>query len=197
VAARSRANLGGVRRLVLIPAILALGLLALVGFGLMDVRGSRWPVKTLRDQDRGLVRFDPVDATIAELGRLPRPAESALKGRSRVPPEETTVYRVQGRLRYTLRGLDQDIHLIVEDLEDPRRVMIAEIPLPLFALGSGFGDAFRAERVEVRRHRGGRREIVEVTGVGFFDTHLRRLEGRSSNGFELHPALSLRFLADR
>ena len=185
------------RRLVLVPPILAAGLLVLVGAGLVDVGGGRWPVKTLRDRDRALVKFDPVDATITELGQLPRPAESALKGRSRVAPAETTVYRVRGRLRNVFKGLDQDVHLILEDPADPRKVIIAEIPLPLFALGSGFEKVFRAERAEVRMHRRGRLETVEVTGVGFFDTHRRRLEGRSTNGLELHPVLGLKFLAGR
>lgn len=168
----------------------------LVSFGILlaggwiDVAHARWPVKTLRDRDRGAVRMAPVDATVSELTRVARPPDGLLPGRARMVEQERTVYRVRARLRRVFDGSDGDIHLILADPAEPSRVLIAEIPHPLLALGSGLGSAFESERRQIARHRHPRGELVEVTGVGFFDYYPR---GRQANGLELHPVLALGF----
>jgi hypothetical protein len=184
-----------VRRLLrwsLVGISLALAtVLAGVFFGGVDLFGARWPVKTFRDRDRALVRRTPVDATVSSLEGLPRPPDSEIHGRRRVPPHELTVYRVRARLRRVIGSGDGDIHLLLADLDDPRSTLIVEIPHPLLAVGSGLEEVFRAERLKVSGRRAG--GIVVVTGVGFFD---RPGRGKSPNAFELHPVLTLEFQAD-
>lgn len=178
------------RRALIAIAILLVSFGILLVGGWIDVAHARWPVKTLRDRDRGAVRMAPVDATVSELTHVPRPPETLLPGRARFVAQERTVYRVRARLRRVFDGSDGDIHLILADPADPSRVMIAEIPHPLLALGSGLGSVFESERRQIARHRRPRGELVEVTGVGFFDYYPR---GRQANGFELHPVLALAF----
>ena len=166
-----------------------------LALGKMDVGGGRWPVKTFRDRDRGRVRMEPVDATVAALSRIPRPPDSALRGLRRIAPVETTVYRVRARLRAVIDGVDGDIHLLLADPEEPARTMIAEIPHPMFAIGSGLGDVFRRERSDLRRHPRERGAVLEVTGIGFFDPYRHDKPGAPpTNGLELHPVTALRFL---
>lgn len=154
-------------------------------------------MKTLRDPDRDRVRMTPVDATVADLSRIARPPRSALRGLSRVAPHELTVYRVRARLRRTVAGVDGDVHLMLADPDDAARTMVAEIPSPFLAVGSGFETAFRSEREALRRGRIRRDALLEVTGVGFFDVETHdRAGARRTNGFELHPVIALHFLAD-
>jgi hypothetical protein len=180
-----------VRRLLILVLVLLLICLLLFAAGVMDLGLFRWPVKTFRDRDRGRVRMEPVDATVAALTRLPRPPNEAFRGLRRIAPEELAVYRVRAKLKRILGGSDGDIHLILADPADPSRTMIAEIPNPMFAVGSGFGSVFSAERAEIRRHPRAQGEIVEVIGIGFFDYYTT---GRATNGFELHPVIGLKFL---
>jgi len=94
--------------------------------------------------------------------------------------------------------IDGDVHLVLADAADPRSSIIAEIPHPLFSLGSGFEKVFRAERAELRKnpHRHGG-EAVEVTGIGFFDYRSHQRLGGAANGFELHPVIGLKFISLR
>ncbi len=160
--------------------------------GFIDLGLMRWPVKTFRDPDRALVRLTPVDTTIDALTRIPRPPDSSFHGRSRIAPEETTVFRVRATFRRMFDGADGDMHLVLADPADPSRVLIAEIPLPLFSIGSGLGARFGSEREAVRGRLPPRGQMVEVTGVGFFDYHRHR---KRDNGLELHPVIGLRFLS--
>jgi hypothetical protein len=185
-----------VRRWLFYLLLVAAALSAPLFFGRMDVGGGRWPVKTFRDRDRDLVRMQPVDATVAELSWMPRPADDSFRGLRRIPPVELTVYRVEARLRDVIDGLDGDIHLLLADPKDPSRTMIAEIPMPMFAIGSGLGEIFEQERREVRRRRRSRGAIVQVTGIGFFDPSTHDTLGvPRGNGLELHPVIALKFLA--
>lgn len=164
--------------------------------GVVDVGLMRWPVKTLRDPDRAKIRWTPVDTTVAALTRAPRPPDNAFHGRSRIAPEELTVFRVRGVLRRVLYGSDGDIHLVLADPADPSRWMIAEIPQPLFSIGSGLWRILSAERTEVERHLPARGETVEVTGIGFFDYRPVRRGPAITNGLELHPVIGLKFIKE-
>jgi hypothetical protein len=179
---------------VLLLLILPSGLLVLFFAGVVDFFGQRWPVKTFRDRDRSRVRLAPVDTTVASLSRLTRPPDSAFRSRSRIAAEELAVYRVRARLGRVGHELDGDIHMVLVDPDDPSRSIIGEIPYPLFSLGSGFEQVFREERVQMRDHLHNRAEMVEVTGVGFFDYRTHRSQGGAENGFELHPIIGLKFL---
>src|SRR5260370_23585869 len=160
----------------------------------MDLGLFRWPVKTFRDRDRGRVWMKPIDTTVAALARLPRPPDESFHGLTRIAPEELSVYRVRAKLRRILDGADGDIHLILVDPADPSRTMIAEIPNPLFAVGSGLGRVFSAERAEFRRHARAQGEMVEVIGIGFFDYYTR---GHAVTGSALPLLLVLKFLYPR
>jgi len=182
----------GVRRGLLLLLLVALALSIPLFLGKIDVPGGRWPVKTFRDRDRDLVRMQPVDTTVAELSRLPRP--DSFPGLRRIAPVELTVYRVEARLRDVIAGSDGDMHLLLADRKEPSRTMIAEIPLPFFAFGSGLGEVFEHERREVRAHRR-RGAFVQVTGIGFFDPSTHDRPGAApSNGLELHPVIAVKFL---
>jgi len=183
--------------LVIVPIILTSGFFALFLAGVVDFGGQRWPVKTFRDRDRSRVRLAPVDTTVASLARLSRPPDAAFRSRSRIAGAELTVYRVRAGLRRVTYELDGDVHMVLSDLEDPSRSIIAEIPHPLFSIGSGFGSVFRAERAEIRNHRRARGEEVEVTGIGFFDYRTHERAGGPANGFELHPVIGLKFVGMR
>jgi len=184
----------GVRRGLFLLLLVALVLSIPLFLGKIDVPGGRWPVKTFRDRDRDLVRMQPVDTTVAELSRIPRPA--SFPSLRRIPPVELTVYRVEARLRDVIDGIDGDVHLLLADRKEPSRTMIAEIPLPLFAVGSGLGEVFAQERREVEAHRRPRGAVVQVTGIGFFDPETHDRPGAPpSNGLELHPVTGLKFVS--
>ncbi len=183
------------RRGLLFLLVVAFALAIPLFLGRLDLGGGRWPVKTFRDRDRALVRMVPVDATVAGLSRVPRPAAASFLGLRRIAPVELTVYLVRARLRAVIDGVDGDIHLLLADPDDPARTMIAEIPVPMFSIGSGLGDVFNEERSEVQRHRRERNASVEVTGIGFFDPYTHdRPGGTPTNGLELHPVIGLKFL---
>lgn len=161
---------------------------------------GRWDVKTFTDPSRGRVRLDPlVDTTVAALAAIRPPAVRPAPG-ERKSPEETTVYRVRGKLLVVHGQLDLDEHLEIADPADPTKTMIVEIPAPSEARGSGLEEQFRlaretlAEKTRGPRPKGG--WDVIVTGVGFFDfSHFQ--PGASESGFELHPVLRIEFVGSR
>ncbi len=76
-------------------------------------------------------------------------------------------------------------------VRDPQAMIIAEIPAPECATGSGHEDEFRRARATVRSLPVG--ALVEVTGLGFFDL-LHNPPVGAKNGFELHPVLNIHAL---
>ena len=146
---------------------------------------DRWPVKTLNDRDRNRVNFAPVGATVADLSaiqihQIPYPHDR------RVQPEELRVYRVRARLIEVRREHDSDLHLIIADLDKAYMRMIAEIPTPQCAEGSGHEDDYRRARMALSKISPG--SVIEIVGVGFFD-FLHDAKGGARNGIELHPIL--------
>ncbi len=147
----------------------------------------RWRVKTLTDPEAEAIRFEPVDTTIHRLAWLPRPGPDHHRRRA----EELSVYRIKAVVVTIQRRLDQDLHLRLRDPDDPDAHLVAEIPNPECARRSPYESAFAAARrvAESLRARGGR-TLVEIEGVGFFDTFHVAIGG-ARNGFELHPVLKL------
>ena len=158
---------------------------------------QRWAIKTLSDVDRGAVQPRPVDTTIEVLAAIPRPV--GIPADRRVPPHETTIYRVRGILTAWDEQSDGDYHLMLFGLEDQRVSLIAEVPNPgcQSACRSGFAGRYAASRqalmagLQQLAQRGEETVVLEVTGVGFFD-HNHGQNGAAPNFFELHPVLSLR-----
>ncbi|MGE5413892.1 MAG: hypothetical protein ACM3NW_06945 [Syntrophomonadaceae bacterium] len=147
----------------------------------------RWPVKTLADRDAGSIHWAPIDTTIAHLLELPRPERRRRLERTTY---ELYVFRVRAILAAVRPQVDQDIHLLLRDPDDPSQRLIAEIPSPLCASDKAEEADFDAARKLARAIRRRKKPVlVEVTGVGFFDALHKR--GSSHNGFEIHPVLQL------
>jgi hypothetical protein len=129
-----------------------------------------------------------VDATVAGLGAIPI-HEIPYSYDRRIEPEELIVYRVKARLLKVRREKDSDLHLLLGDLEETDKRMIAEIPAPECAIGTGHEQEYRSAQTMLSSIR--TNSIVEIVGVGFFD-FLHEQRGAAKNGFELHPVLSIR-----
>jgi hypothetical protein len=72
--------------------------------------------------------------------------------------------------------------------------MIAEIPAPECAVGTGLEKQYRAARQVVGNIKPG--SMVEIVGVGFFD-FMHEQSGAAPNGIELHPVLSIQVLPQK
>jgi len=153
----------------------------------------RWRVKTLSDSQAQRVRTEPLDMTIHDLVRLPRSHREAHGGRRE---SELQTYRVRGLLLDVQPRRDQDLHLLLSDPSDPKSRLIAEIPKPACSMRSLHAPEFASARevAESLREKPRGETLVEVVGVGFFDVgHIQK--GRSHNGLELHPVLSVTEIA--
>lgn len=176
---------------ILLLAFVAVSLVAILLSLDHVISHRRWPVKTMADADRARVARTPVDTTVAYLSSVAR-VPGPLPQDRRIAPHEVTVYRVRARLVAVHKMLDGDFHMEIADPDAPAARMIVEIPLPGEGRSAGLSENFRRARREVGR-RGAKGRLLRVTGVGFFDyTHWQ--PGAASNGFELHPVLSVEFL---
>jgi hypothetical protein len=156
---------------------------------------ERWPVKTGTDSSASTINFATVvPTTVYDLNHLTPP--STLPQDTRVPPVETTVYKVSATLvEYKLEG-DNDIHLV---LSENGYTMIAEIPNPgcvgdssPLKLGierarSEFNNKYTASDFFQSAN-----VPVTVTGVGFFDFKHGQT-GVADNAIELHPVIDVQF----
>ncbi len=157
---------------------------------------DRWTVKTLSDPDRDQVDLVPVDATLEQLVRMERPTERPDFGR--VPPAETTVYRVRGYLASWSNQADGDVHVVLAGLANQRVTMVTEIPNPACSgvCASGLGPLYAQARqaldsILARPNPGDRPIVLEVTGPGFWDRR-EHASGSAANGIEIHPVLRVR-----
>jgi hypothetical protein len=148
---------------------------------------DRWPVKILNDEDRAHVDFHAIDTTVAMLGAIPI-HEIPYPYNRRIPPEELRVYHLKARLLRVRHEADSDVHLLLADLDQPDKRMIAEIPAPQCAEGSGHEQEYKTARETISSISPN--AVIEITGVGFFD-FLHEQRGAAKNGIELHPVLSL------
>jgi len=146
----------------------------------------RWPVKTLADPDAGVIRWEPIDTTLVHLTKLPRPDH---RKRSHRTTFELYVYRIRAVVAAVHIQVDQDLHILLRDPDDPHVRMIAEVPSPLCATHAQEAAFTQARKTALSIRKRKKPVLVEVTGVGFFDA--LRKHGSSSNGFELHPVVSL------
>ena len=149
---------------------------------------DRWLVKILNDKDRARVNLTPVETTIAQLASI-RIHEIPYPMDRRIEPEELKTYRLRGTLIEVRPEKDFDLHLIIADLEKPEIRMIAEIPAPVCAKGTGYEERYRKAREGLSTISTG--STVEIIGVGFFD-FLHDAKGGAKNGIELHPVLEIR-----
>ena len=160
---------------------------------------ERWAVKTLTDPDAARVDLNPKPTTIADLVRLPIPANI---GSSRAAPVELSTFRVRARLVAMKLEDDQDIHLVIAD-PATGATMVTEFPAAACIVGAtpSFQEKMNAARGALVSRCGlpsGRlftalRGTASLTGVGFFD-RIHGQNGQAPNGIELHPVLA--FSAD-
>lgn len=150
----------------------------------------RWRVKVGIDDDAARVDTSPIRTTVAELVSLTRPQVN-FPQRKRVAPVELQTFLLRARLVRVVTEDDSDLHLVLRDLDNDRLTLVAEIPHPACA-----GDDALALRFEAARHalrRVTRNGLVEITGIGFFDS-LHGQSGMAENGFEIHPVLRIRVI---
>jgi hypothetical protein len=148
---------------------------------------DRWPVKILNDKDRARIDFHAIDTTVATLGAIPI-HEVPYPYDHRVAPEELRVYRLRVRFLRLRHEADSDIHLLLADLDQPEKRMIAEIPAPQCAEGTGHEQEYETARKTISSIPPN--TVIEIIGVGFFD-FIHEQRGAAKNGIELHPVLFL------
>jgi hypothetical protein len=165
---------------------------------------TRSQVKSLRDQDASSIQFDtPIMTTVSALNAIP--SHCGPSGNHRVRPEEFHVYEVVGRITRVKSQIDHDIHVELEDPEDPRARIVTESDDPNFRgnVTSPYHaklDGARRMLESLRRQSGDDWKDLEgvtvrMTGVGFFDMgHLQI--GRSRSCIELHPILTIERISD-
>jgi hypothetical protein len=126
----------------------------------------------------------------------------------RFGPHEFTVFRIRARIRALLPSNDRDVHLFLEDVDDPDSKMIGEVIEPACYLRcaprGSLHDRLQAARRNLETASFFKPEIqwhdvdaiVNVTGVGFFDYSsgppvygFPAERSRAINGFELHPVI--------
>lgn len=146
---------------------------------------DRWPVKILNDKDHALVDLHSIDTTVATLGTIPI-HEIPYPYDHRIAPKELRVYHLKARLLRVRKEADSDLHLLLADLDQPDRRMIAEIPAPWCAERSGHEQEFKIAQAISSIPPD---TVIEIIGVGFFD-FLHEQRGAAKNGIELHPVLS-------
>ncbi len=180
-------------RLTKVPALLAIVAL-LAAPVVLEAQSKcgvlRWPVKIAEDRDAGAIDTVPIRTTVAELRRLPRPA-GPFPHSNRVGPVELRTYVLRARFARARDQDDSDIHLLLRDLEVEDATLVAEIPSPECVTNPRHKVLFE----EVRRALRGvpRDGVVEIVGVGFFDTDHGQ-SGMAENGIEIHPVFSLRVI---
>lgn len=161
---------------------------------------ARPHVKSLRDESAHSIQFDaPVTTSIRSLNSIP--SHCGFAADHRVRPEEFRVYEVVGRITHIKPERDRDLHVVLQDLDDPHAYLVTESDDPNF--GGNVASPYRAKLGDARRMledllRASEKQewkdlegvVVRVTGVGFFDiAHLQH--GRARSCIELHPILTI------
>lgn len=155
-----------------------------------------WPLKTLSDPQRKLVKLRPRNTTIAAIDRLPMPSSAPT---TRSNGYERRVWRVTAQIVQFKLEEDSDIHLI---LFDRAHYLIAEMPL-----GSCLPRATRDRKAIIRAratfiNRCGQPTsgwqslgaVAYISGVGFWDFPHGQ-SGHAPNYAELHPVTALRIVS--
>jgi hypothetical protein len=161
---------------------------------------TRPQVKGLRDPEAHKIQFDaPISTTIQALNVIAPHCGPARDHRMR--PEEFRVYEVVGRITRVKHEPDHDIHVVLQDLEDPQAYIVTESDDA--NAGGNVASPYRGKLGDARKmledlqRESGARELkdlvgltVRVTGVGFFDMKHFQAE-RSRSCIELHPIVRI------
>jgi hypothetical protein len=158
---------------------------------------ERWAVKTMADGDAAKVAVEPLEASVADLVRIPAHSKKELLAMSDARyPEEKHVYQVEALILGFKHEQDGDFHIVIADPEDKSKTMVVEMPDPdcekydaggLRKLREEFEAEFGTVTAKYKKLKSPQRALV--AGVGFFD-FIHGQTGVAPNGFELHPVLS-------
>jgi hypothetical protein len=162
--------------------------------------GTRAAIRSLTDEEAGLVDFNPVAATIADLLALPIP--EAQPRQSRAAPTELTTYSVSAVLAGARLDDSGDIVLTLTTADDPAMRLTARL-IDAAACASSADEALLSRMTAARNAfierfgvpPAGRSIPVggaaQVTGVGFFDSVPVSGSRSAKLVFALHPVLDL------
>jgi hypothetical protein len=155
-----------------------------------------WPLKTLSDPQRKLVKLRPRNTTIAAIDGLAMPSSAPT---TRSTGYERRVWRVEAQIVLFKLEEDSDIHLI---LFDKGHYLIAEVPL-----GACLPKRTRDRKAILRARatfisRCGKPTpnwqslgaVAYISGVGFWDFPHGQ-SGHAPNYAELHPVTALRIVS--
>jgi hypothetical protein len=205
-------------RALAVGAVLVAILAGFVAFLSPATRGAksatcgveRWNVKTLQDAAASEVDFaNPNTKFVEFLRRLNekgnpssgKPPKNLTKTTPRMPPVETTVYKLKALLMSMRREDDKDIHLVIADPKiggsmivefphesctteaDPARRAKMQAAVEALATACDGLPNLGSETVFTLKGK------ATITGVGFFDL-VHGQGGVATNGIELHPVLS-------
>ncbi len=155
---------------------------------------KRWDVKTLTDAATNNISFTYADTSISSLINI-QPQVTVNNTTPRFGIEFRT-YKILCRIREYKLSSDGDYHLVMEDINDPSKTMIGEIPDP------NCGAVQNSSHIaEINLARKTFENFVEVTsqvkpgiyiiqGVAFYDQVHGQL-GVAPNGIEIHPILNI------
>ena len=179
---------------------LVVALLSLAAFA-QKCPVERGLIKDLKDVQAALVSPDAEETTVEELRAFPAPGDLKTEPNWRNQPVEITRYRLRARLVGYKHEADNDYHLVLASLMDPKLTMIGEIPDGRCAgkrIATTVGNEQRwlIATFGKPRGQGKMRKLkhpakVEIEGIGFFDV-LHGQTGVAPNGIEIHPILAIR-----
>jgi catabolite regulation protein CreA len=173
--------------------LLTLGLTFIWIFGFPCGGEERWDVKTCTDIAASKINTTPIISKITDLVN----EESGKIGNS-TPRHaiEFTIRTVTCYISYWKYEADSDIHIVMNDIENPSITMIAEIPNPNcdIAKTSKYEKEFINTRNKFLSFKKTAHTVKSgtyiLTGVAFFDK-IHGQKGVAKNGIEIHPLLSI------
>lgn len=156
---------------------------------------ERWEVKTMVDEEAGDINTKrSTRTTITELVETKIRPDNWGNDAPRLE-DENKLYTVKCRIIDALPQQDGDIHLALEDVDNPEATIVAEMPDPRCAnvKESPYAENFRLVRNKflTQYQHGYEDGVFEIKGVLFHD---KRNHGKGGNqeGIELHPVFSIK-----
>jgi len=167
---------------------------------------ERWHVKTMSDPFASQVNRNVRVTTVDELIRAPVPTGMSAKADNvRFAPWELQAVQLRATFVGWKTENDNDYHIVVADLNDPKKTMIIEPPSSTCSgsCSSGYAPLFQAARDAFVKCLGNapsqftgplKKIVLDVTGVPMFDV-LHGQTGVAPNGIEIHPVLFVSFVS--
>ena len=163
----------------------------------------REAVKHGTDRTASKILLTPKAATIEDLAKLKRPLDlpNDLKSRKyekgRIAPLESTIWRVDCRLKEIVLSRDGDFRLVIESQSGARTIV--EVPDPRECRHSPFLKGISKARQELARRFHPTKAVqkpdalIEITAIGFFGPLKKSSKNVPANGARLMPAIAVKF----